>query len=158
MATLPEYGLRWETGEDRLLIVSVGTGTSAAAHPGLRRNRVNLPFNAHNLPSVFMNGAAVSQDLLCRSFGCCRFGATIDREVGDLVGAPGIGGANLFSYVRYDADLSDEALKAFGVANPRIRKRVRKLDAVDQLPLLRDLGQDVARHVDVDRHFDGFLA
>ena len=158
MATLPEYGLRWETGEDRLLIVSVGTGSSAATHPGLRRNRVNLPFNARNLPSVFMNGAAVSQDLLCRSFGCCRFGAPIDREVGDLVGAPGIGDANLFSYVRYDADLSDEALKAFGVTDPKARKQVRKLDAVDQLPLLRDLGKDIARHIDIDRHFDGFLA
>ncbi len=158
MATLPEYGLRWETGENRLLIVSVGTGSSAATHPGLRRHRVNLPFNARNLPSVFMNGAAVSQDLLCRSFGCSRFGAPIDREVGDLIGAPGIGGANLFSYLRYDADLSDEALKAFGVTNPKVRQRVRKLDAVDQLSLLRNLGQDVARHVDIDRHFNGFLA
>ncbi len=156
-ATLPEYGLGWETGEDRLLIVSVGTGSSAATHPGLRRNRVNLPFNARNLPSVFMNGAAVSQDLLCRSFGFCRFGATIDREVGDLVEAPGIGGANLFSYVRYDADLSNAALEAFGVIDPKVGQRVRKLDAVDQLPLLRDLGNDTARHVDIDRHFDGFL-
>jgi len=157
MATLPEYGLRWETGEDRLLIVSVGTGSSAATHPGLRRNRVTLPFNARNLPSVFMNGAAVSQDLLCRAFGCCRFGGTIDREVGDLIGAPGIGGTTLFSYVRYDADLSDRALEEFGVTDPRVRKRVRQLDAVDQLSLLRDLGQDVARHVDIDQHFIGFL-
>ena len=41
MATLPEYGLRWETGEDRLLIVSVGTGSSAATHPGLRRRCIS---------------------------------------------------------------------------------------------------------------------
>ncbi len=158
MATLPEYGLQWEPGQDRLLIVSVGTGSSAATHPGLRRLRVTLPFNARNLPSVFMNGAAVSQDLLCRSFGCCRFGGTIDREVGNLIRTPGIGDANLFSYVRYDADLSDRALEGFGVINPKVRQRVRKLDAVDQLSLLRDLGQDVASRVDIDHHFDGFLA
>jgi uncharacterized protein len=158
MATLPEYGLGWTPGGDQLLIVSVGTGSSAAAHPDLRRNRVTLPFTARNLPSVFMNGAALSQDLLCRSFGSCRFGGQIDREVGTLVGTAGIGGTNLFSYVRYDADLSDRALQQFGVTDPKVRKRVRKLDAVDQLPLLRKLGQAVAGHVDIDRHFHGFLA
>jgi hypothetical protein len=158
MATLPEYGLGWDTGEDRMLVVSVGTGSSAATHPDLRRNQVNLSFNAANLPSVFMNGAALSQDLLARAFGRCRFGGEIDREVGNLVGSAGIGGANLFSYVRYDADLSDRALTQFGVADPKVRKRVRKLDAVDQLPLLRELGGAVAAHVDIDGHFAGFLA
>ena len=74
------------------------------------------------------------------------------------VTTPGIGGANLFSYVRYDADLSDRALEEFGVTDLKVRKRVRKLDAVDQLPLLRELGRTVAGHVDIDRHFDGFLA
>jgi hypothetical protein len=157
MATLPEYKLRWPTGEDKLLIVSVGTGSSAAVHPDLRRNRVTLPFNARNLPSVFMNGAAVSQDLLCRSFGRCRAGGQIDREVAARIDADGVGGTSLFTYVRYNADLSDRALIAAGVGDLQVRKRVRKLDAVDQLPLLQQLGQSVAAEVDLDAHFAGFL-
>lgn len=157
IATLPEYGLGWPTGEDELFIVSVGTGSSAAVHPDLRRNRVNLPFNARNLPSVFMNGAAVSQDLLCRSFGRCRFGGEIDREVRARIGADSVGGRSLFTYVRYDADLSDRALKDAGITDPGVRKRVRKLDAVDQLPVLQQLGRTVAAKVDLDNHFAGFL-
>ncbi len=157
VATLPEYGLGWPTGEEELLIVSVGTGSSAAVHPGLRRNRVNLPFNARNLPSVFMNGAAVSQDLLCRSLGRCRFGGEIDREVRTRIGADSVGGRSLFTYLRYDADLSDPALEAAGITDPGVRKRVRKLDAVDRLPTLQQLGRTVAAKVDLDNHFAGFL-
>lgn len=157
MATLPEYGLRWPVGEDRLLVVSVGTGSAAAVHPQLRRGKVTLAFNARNLPAVFMNGASVSQDLLCRSLGRCRAGRQIDREFGARLDAPGLSGDNLFTYVRYDADLSDEALQAFGVKDPKRRKRVRKLDAVDQVPLLQELGRYAAASFDLDRHFAGFL-
>jgi uncharacterized protein len=157
MATLPEYGLRWPAGEESLLLVSVGTGSSAAVHPKLRPGKVTLPFNARNLPSVFMNGASVSQDLLCRSLGHCRAGQPIDREFGARLDAPGISGQNLFTYVRYNADLSDEALTAFGVDNPKQRKQVRKLDAVNEIPLLQKLGRHAAAEVDLNRHFDGFL-
>lgn len=157
MATLPEYELRWPAGEDQLLLVSVGTGAAATVHPKLRADKVTLPFNARNLPPVFMNGASVSQDLLCRSLGRCRAGQEIDREFGSRIDAAGIAGQNLFTYVRYNADLSDEALTAFGVEDPKQRKRVRKLDAVQEIPLLQALGRQAAEGVDLDRHFAGFL-
>ena len=157
MATLPEYGLRWPVGADQLLLVSVGTGSAAAVHPKLRSGKVTLAFNARNLPPVFMNGASVSQDLLCRSLGRCRAGRQIDREFGARLDAAGVSGDSMFSYVRYDADLSDEALKAFGVDDPKRRKGVRKLDAVKEVPLLQELGRHAAADVDLDRHFAGFL-
>jgi hypothetical protein len=65
-------------------------------------------------------------------------------------------GRNLFTYVRYDADLSDDALAAFGVTSPRDRKRLRKLDAVDAVPQLRELGRSVGQRIDYDRDFAGF--
>jgi uncharacterized protein len=159
LATIPEYGLGWPVGEDRLLIVSVGTGSYAAIHPGLRGGRVHLAFNARNLPAVFMNGSAVSQDLLCRSFGRCRFGGPLDREVGARTApeATGVGGQNMFTYLRYDADLSDEALAEVGITDRRGRQRVRKLDAVDQVPVLQRIGRQVATRVDLGTHFEGFL-
>lgn len=157
MATLPEYGLRWPAGEESLLLVSVGTGSAAAVHPKLRPGKVTLAFNASNLPSVFMNGASVGQDLLCRSLGRCRAGQPLDREFGARLDVPGVSGQSLFTYVRYNADLSDEALEAFGVSDPKQRKRVRKLDAVKEIPLLQKLGRHAAADVDLDRHFAGFL-
>lgn len=158
MATLPEYKLEWPVGEEHLLVVSVGTGSSAAVHPGLRRRTVKLPFNARNLPSVFMNGASVSQDLLCRSMARCRNGRPIDREFGARLYAQGVAGANLFTYVRYDADLSDNALKVLGIKRKKHRERVRKLDAVDQLPTLKRIGRHAASAVDLEAHFAGFVA
>lgn len=82
MATLPEYGLCWRVGESDLLVVSVGTGAAAAVHPGLSVRQVRLLFNASNLPAVFMRGASVGQDMVCRSFARVRAGGPIDREFG----------------------------------------------------------------------------
>jgi uncharacterized protein len=158
VATLPEYGLQWPTGAERMLVVSVGTGRSAATHPGLQRRSVHALFNARNVPSVFMNGASVVQDMLCRSFGQARAGMAIDREFGDRVCATdGVAESALFSYVRYDADLTDEGLAAHGVTDRRRRARLRKLDGVGAVDDLETLGTGVADTVDAERDLAGFL-
>jgi uncharacterized protein len=158
MATLPEYGLSWPVGAEQLLLISVGTGSSAAVHPGLRSRSVNVLFNAKNLPSVFMNGAAVGQDMLCRSFGRTRVGLPLDREFGDRLDAEiGSAGEPLFTYLRFDADLSDAALIAAGVGPRRRRSRIRALDAVSAMDDLEALGAGVAATVDVERQLAGFL-
>ena len=46
---------------------------------------MNLLYNAKSIPAALMSAALNEQDLLCRVFGRCRHGATIDREVGDLI-------------------------------------------------------------------------
>jgi uncharacterized protein len=158
MATLPEYGLQWPTGTERMLIISVGTGRSAATHPALQRRSVHALFNARNVPSVFMNGASVGQDMLCRAFGQTRVGMAIDREFGDRVddSTPG-GDSALFSYVRYDADLTDEGLAERGITDRRRRARLRKLDAVEALDDLETLGASVADTLDAERDLANFI-
>jgi hypothetical protein len=145
-ATLPEYGLGWPVGEDELLIASVGTGAAAAVHPGLLARKVHVGFQAKNLPGVFMNGASFGQDLLCRSLGRTRRGEAIDTEFGARLDVTGVAGRSLFTYLRYNADLSEEPAA------------VRKLDAVDSLPRLQELGRSVGASIDFERDFEGFLA
>jgi hypothetical protein len=157
MATLPEYGLGWAVGEDRLLIVSVGTGAAAAVHPNLAARNVGILFNAKNLPSVFMNGASWGQDLVCRSLGRTLAGDQLDREVGYRLDTPGVAGENLFTYLRYNADLSDEALEKRGLRDARQRRALRKLDAVKYIEQLEDLGREVGEAIDLERHFGPFL-
>jgi hypothetical protein len=157
LATLPEYGLSWPPGEQALLVVSIGSGAAATVHPGLVARSAGLVFQARNLPSVFMNGASVGQDLLCRALGHCRVGAPIDREVGNRLDVTGVGGRSLFTYIRYNADLSDEGLAARGVASLRERRRLRKLDAVSSLPTLERLGRTVGESIDLEGHLSGFL-
>jgi hypothetical protein len=157
MATLPEYGLGWPAGEDAMLVVSAGTGAAAAVHPGLLARNVDVAFQAKNLPGVFMSGASVGQDLMARAFGRTRAGGVLDREVGDRIGAPAATGAYAFTYVRYNADLSSDALAAAGIADPQRQKHLRKLDAVDCVPELQELGRRVGATIDLDGHLAGFL-
>ena len=153
MATTPEYRLGWRSGADDLLVVSVGTGASAAEHPDLTAGKVNALFNAKNLPSVFMNGASAGQDIMCRAIGRCRFGLPIDRELGTMVGERHDAA---FTYVRYEADLGERALEELGITSRKIRERVRKLDATSEIAELRTIGRTTAASVDL-ADFDGFL-
>ena len=91
-------------------------------------------------------------------FGDCRFGDPIDREIGDLVGSSGplARGDKLFTYLRYDAELSATGLAALGCGD-LVPERVRRLDAVDAMPELRRIGQAEAAEVHPE-HFAGFPA
>jgi uncharacterized protein len=162
MATLDRYwatkpSARWRSGADQMLIVSVGTGTSPAANQSLEPDEMNLLFNATAIPSALMFAALNEQDLLCRVFGDCRAGETIDREVGNLVGAVGPleHEQKLFTYLRYNAELTREGLDALGC--PDIEpKTVQKMDSIDGIPELRRVGKKVAETRVLEEHFDGF--
>ncbi|MGH3119072.1 MAG: hypothetical protein ACRDQ2_18545 [Gaiellales bacterium] len=69
----------------------------------------------------------------------------------------GVGGKNLFTYLRYNADLSDEAFQRRGLGNPRQWRKMRKLDAVKYVPQLLAIGGEVGQTVDLARHFGPFL-
>jgi len=163
MATLDRYWAkkpeaRWRPGADRMLIVSVGTGTSPDARQGLEPDEMNLLFNATTIPSALMFAALNEQDLLCRVFGDCRAGDALDREVGDLIGAIGPlqRDQKLFTYLRYNAELTREGLDALGCRDIE-PETVRQMDSIDGIPELRTVGKKVAETKVLERHFDGFL-
>lgn len=157
MATLGAYGLRWATGEDKLLLVSVGTGSAPKADDTLRPGEMNLLYNMKSIPAALMSAARNEQDLLCRVFGRCRHGATVDREVGDLIDeARGLPGERLFTYMRYNAELTAEGLAELGL--PDIRpENVQRMDSADHIAELQQIGQRVAARDVKSSHFDGFL-
>jgi predicted acylesterase/phospholipase RssA len=174
MATLPAYGLQWNRGVDDLLVVSIGTGSRAATGRPSRPGLVSSLGSLVRLPSVFMNGSAFSQDLLCRVIGECRYGPALDSEVGALLGrqrephggqqetpaVPGAGGVpavgEYFSFVRYDADLSRTALARTAVPRGDWRD-VRRMDDARQIDNWRIIGRHAAENVRVAEHFRGFL-
>ena len=76
----PERG--WPTGADKMLIVSVGTGTSPGANEQLNPDQMHLLFNASTIPSALMFAALNEQDFLCRVFGDCVAGdPSIGRSI-----------------------------------------------------------------------------
>jgi patatin-like phospholipase/acyl hydrolase len=159
MATLGPYNLGWETGEDKLLIVSIGTGTSPDANADLSPNEMNLLYNASAIPSALMFAALNEQDLLCRAFGNCLCGDQLDLEVGDLIDEEDKMDrpvtSMLFTYVRYNAELSRKGLDELGLTGIK-PEDVQKLDSVENIKELQAVGQAVAKKV-TRAHFSKFI-
>lgn len=160
MATQSPYKLNWKTGEKELLIVSLGTGS--APSPGAYSNLLDT---LKELPNNLMYTMQVDQDINCRTVGRCIYGAPIDQELGDMVPLDKDGkilsldsDANRhFSYVRYNANLSEEGLEEMDLTHID-SENVRKMDSVQFMPQLREVGQRVGQmQVKVKEHFQSFI-
>src|SRR5689334_21783012 len=104
-----------------------------------------------------MFAALTEQDFLCRAICECRAGDVIDREVGDMIGSVGPSSPKLFTYVRYNAELTAEGLAALGCGDIP-PKRVQQMDAVSAIGAMRRVGQAVADRKVKPEHFAGFPA
>ena len=123
----------------------------------LGRDGMNLLFNADNLPSALMFAALNEQDLLCRTFGDCLAGAPFDRELGALISSLGPRGLDqkLFTYVRYNAELTSAGLKLLGLHQVR-PEDLQKLDAIEAVVDLQNVGRALAQQQVKADHFSRF--
>jgi hypothetical protein len=159
MATAPPFGLEWETGEDRMMILSIGTGiVEVDSLPAIAPDRTLLSAAA-SIPSEMMNGMAYDQDINCRVVGWCTFGPVLDKEVGTLVPitSPKIGHGRAFVYARYNPTLTKSSLTELGLSavDP---SQISKLDSVGAIGDLLQIGRNYgSRVVDLNSHFPGFV-
>lgn len=156
MATTEPYQVNWPTGEDKMLLVSIGTGTNPNANKDLGPDEMNLMYHATSVPSALMFAALNEQDCLCRVFGKCLVGDPLDREVGDLIGKQGPVSPKLFTYLRYNAELSEKGLAALGLSQIK-PEDVQQLDSTNHIEALQKIGLAVATHKLSAEHFAGFL-
>jgi uncharacterized protein len=164
MATEPAYRLGWATGEQNLLVVSVGTGGAPVLGETAEDPGTNLLEATTNTLSSLMSQASVDQDISCRIIGRCTYGGIIDRELHDLVAVdPGIRDQplsvpthvnKLFLYVRYNAELTPNGLADLGLEGIDA-KRMRKMDDVSNVEDLTRIGEALGRRVDL-AHLGGF--
>jgi hypothetical protein len=157
MATAAPYGINWETGADKLLIVSIGTGKAPNARPDLEAGDLWLLDHARNIPSALMNAASAGWDMACRTLGECRFGDPVDNEFGHMEQSAGSTSGRLFSYVRYDPDVTRSGLDALGLGGIDA-EHVRLMDSTEHIAEIQQVGARFAeRRVDCARHLSGFL-
>lgn len=161
MATARPYHINWATGADKLLIVSIGTGSAAKARAGLQASDLSLIDNAKNIPGALMNAASAGWDMTCRILGECRHGSPIDREFGDMVitgkDDPNWTGPKLFTYLRYDPDVTQAGINALGL-NDIAAATVQVMDSVEYIPAIQRLGKAyTAEHVQLQQ-FEGFFS
>jgi len=156
MATVEPYNLNWPAGEDKLLVVSIGTGTSPDANKDLNPDEMNIIYNASSIPSALMYAALNEQDFLCRTFGNCLAGDPLDREVGDMIGKKGPAMPKLFTYLRYNAELTRDGLDALGLADIQ-PEDVQKLDSTEHIKELQQVGRAVVEKKVRPEHFAAFV-
>jgi hypothetical protein len=157
MATVEPYNLRWRVGENRMLLVSVGTGTSPVANANLQLEEMNLLYNARSIPSALMYAALNEQDFLCRTFGKCLAGDELDREVGDMINTAGLISERFFTYVRYNAELTRSGLARLDI-HDIAPEDVQQLDSVKHMTELQRVGKAAARHQVRSDHFAIFAS
>jgi patatin-like phospholipase/acyl hydrolase len=156
MSTLPQYRLGWETGEDKMLLVSIGTGSISGASPTLKGSQMSLLYNARTVPLALLDACQNEQDVLCRIFGRCRFGEPIDTEIGDLVESDenvardggGPFAPKKFTYMRYNPNISPEGIAELGLSQVH-SEHVQLMDSPNYLAELVAVGDAYAKRLDL---------
>ncbi len=173
MATEPAYHLGWKTGEDKLLLISVGTGAAESLGATAAAPNRNILSTVAGLPGELMYGIQVDQDISCRTVGRCTYGARLDREILDLVPREAVAGGTVeqqyaapeiplstdlgrrFLYARYNADLSAQGLGSLGFSQVDAAS-MQKMDAVENIESLLAIGRAAGSSVRAG-HFGRFL-
>jgi uncharacterized protein len=143
-ATLKGYRVEWPTGEDKLLLISAGTGTS----------------NPNAVPSAIAGKAAIDAlvalmsdcnaevETMMQWLGRSNTGHAIDQEIGSL-DQDDLGGHKVLTYQRYNVELSKrgvvEGLEV-ALSNEELGA-VQEMDAPDNIAALEKIGAGLAATV-----------
>lgn len=144
-AVLPCYRVNWMPGPENIRVISLGTMRFSSGLPKKVR-KLWLGYNVSLIPSALIQGIGWEQDYLCRCLGKCLYGDQLDSEIGDLVDIH-LPGPRWFSYVRYNQSYNTETVEQLLQTDPQLSK----LDAVQAIPVLREIGQAYAKeHVKME--------
>ncbi len=174
-ATEPAYNLEWETGEDKLLLISVGTGAAATLGATADAPESNMLSTGLGIPGALMYASLIDQDINCRAVGRCVHGDVIDRELLDMIPREGeaVGGfdkrmsrpvtpitqdlGRRFLYARYNVDLGRENLDGLGFPDVDPKSVQDMANATkENIETLLAIGAASARQVEKE-HFGRFV-
>lgn len=149
-ATLKGYQIGWPTGDDKLLLVSVGTGST---DPVIRKSTLAASHAVSALMSV-MRDCAMLQETMLQWMTASATARPIDREMGDL-DKDILGGTPLFSYVRYDVDLGRAHIRELDaeLADSEIIGSLTEMDAPENMEVLYRLGKLAGKRDVAATHF-----
>ena len=133
-ATLGGYKINWPTGEDKILLVSVGTGSATTA---IRRSEIAAAHAFRSLLSL-MDDVAGMQEAFLQWMSASPTARKIDSELGTLDGDL-LGGKALLSYARYDINLGPAGIEELLGKAAAATIPVENLTAMDAPENMRDL-------------------
>ena len=140
-ATLSGYRVGWSTGADKLLVVSVGTGS---ADPAMAPAKLAVEHAVKSLFSLMDDCASLVETLL-QWMSTSRTARSIDRETGDL-SRDLIAAAPLLHYLRYNVALTHESLRELGLKFDGEKvEGLSAMDAPDNMTTLQEIGASAAK-------------
>jgi len=120
LATLEGYGLDWSTGANRILLVSLGTGSAELKLETKEVMDMKALILAGRSLATLMDDASALNELVLQWLSRSPTARLIDREVGDLSNDVLGGGSPWLTYLRYESWLDSDWLR-----------RVLRLDYTD---------------------------
>ena len=153
-ATLKGYKLEWETGEDKLMVVSVGTGRRSKKLIGRKWNNPNLLNIAVCAPEQFMSDAGELIEVMMHYIGKGRGPLRqIDAEIENL-SEDVMGGGKACSYVRYNVEIVKEELDKLGVTGLGADEidNMMNMDLAENVDRLIEIGEKAAKKYVEEEH------
>ena len=152
-ATMDGYRLNWAVGEDKLLVVSVGTGKAdpEVGHAGILAS--TAAFHAVLSLTALMEDCSDQVESVMQWLSHSPTARHIDREMGKA--APPLGGTAMCSYLRYNVLLqSDWCDQNLGEKiSAKALKALEAMDEPDNIPELDRVGRLAGRKLVKAEHF-----
>lgn len=153
LATLKGFPFHWSTGENRLLLVSVGTGSSQTRYDVDDVADEKAWDWATKIPSMLMDDASWQGQLLLQYMSRSETPWHYDDEVGDLSDDL-LTAEPLLRYLRYNVWLEESALEDLGLSKLTSKlDSLRRLSAGENREDLFAIGQEAAKRQVLERHF-----
>ncbi len=158
MSVLPEFGLSWDSGSDKILLVSIGTGFKTSKIPFQKASTYNNLNWAKYTISDLMEDANVEQNLLLKLISEQRKKGDEDspKEKQEKV----LFDQKLLTYCRFTTSFEEwrfKQLEKYGLPNDIDPKKVEGMDCIDQIEELSQIGKAVAKEQFDLKLFEGFL-
>lgn len=153
VATLKGFPFHWQTGQDQLLLVSVGTGVWQQRDNVDDVAKAKAWDWAKEVPSMLMEDASWQNQLILQYLSHTPTSWEIDREVGDL-SSDLLTPEPVLSYLRYNVRLETNSLQELGMADlvPKL-KSLREMSAAENRNDLARIGEKAAEQQVRDEHF-----
>jgi len=152
-ATMEGYRHNWPVGEERMLVVSVGTGKANAevGHAGILKGTAAI--HAVMSLSALMEDCADQVETVMQWLSNSPTARSIDRDLDKA--QPPLGGAPMLSYLRYNVLLQEEwcAANLGEVLGAKALKNLQAMDKPENILELDRIGRIAGKNLVKAGHF-----
>jgi uncharacterized protein len=146
LAALQGHGFKWQTGKDKLLLISIGTGTFKETFTSVQLSRMPSAEQGLKALQSLMDDCARMNQCTLQWLTHCLTPTTIDRAVGDMR-LDSQKGPQLATYARYNVRLESAWLKDnIGIVyDPNEVAKIAEMDNPANMDELENIGIEAAK-------------